>query len=118
MKTSLLTCFCSIALALTVLGQYPTPAPSPSASGTAVASASAGANISPSVSATPEDENSIERSVSRKLNRHFSVTSPSGVTVTRRHHDNDDFNFDDGALMAIPIVGIVFTTLFAPRSWW
>ena len=113
MKTSLLTCFCSIALALTVLGQYPTPAPSPSASGTAVASASAGANISPSVSATPEDENSIERSVSVKLNRHFSVTSPSGVTVTRRHHDNDDFNFDDGALMAIPIVGIVFTTLFA-----
>lgn len=116
MKTTILTCLCSIALALTVFGQTPTPPPSPSASSTAVASASAGANISPAaaVTATPEDEDSIERSVSRKLKRHFgvTVTNPSGVTVSRRHHDNGDFDFDDGALMAIPIVGIVFTTLF------
>ena len=77
-----------------------------------MASASAGASISPAASATPEDEDSIERSVSRKLRRHFSINTPSGITVTRRHHDNDDFGVEDGALMAIPIIGIIFSTLF------
>ncbi|HEY2138920.1 MAG TPA: DUF6249 domain-containing protein [Chthoniobacterales bacterium] len=114
MKTTILTCLCSMALVLTAFGQAPTPAPSPSVSGTAVASASAGASISPAVSTTPDDEDSIERSVSRKLKRHFSVNSPSGVTVTstRSRHNDDDFNVEDGALMAIPIVGIIFSTLF------
>jgi len=105
MKTAILTCLCSIALAWPAFGQSPTPAPS--ASGTAVASASAGASISPAVSATPDDEDSIERSVSKKLKRHFSNTRSSGD----RHHDRD-FDVDDGALMAIPIVGIIFSTLF------
>jgi uncharacterized protein DUF6249 len=110
MKTTILTCLSSIALALTALGQSPTPAPSPSASSTAVASASAGASISPA--ATPDDEDSIERSVSKKLKRHFSVTnSGPSVTVSRNRH-HDDFDVDDGALMAIPIVGIIFSTLF------
>jgi hypothetical protein len=116
MKTTLLTFLCSIALALTVLGQSPTPPPSPSASGTAVASASAGANISPAVtaSATPDDEDSIESEVARKLKRKFgiTITNPSGVTIDKRHRNHDDFDVDDGALMAIPIVGIIFTTLF------
>jgi hypothetical protein len=112
MKTTILTCLCSIALVLTAFGQSSTPAPSPSVSATAVASASAGASISPAASATPEDEDSIERSVSRKLRRHFSVTTPPGITVTRRHNNNDDFDVEDGALMAIPIIGIVFSTLF------
>src|SRR6266404_8479824 len=58
MKTTILTCLGSIALALTAFGQTPTPAPSPSVSATAVASASAGASISPAASATPEDEDS------------------------------------------------------------
>jgi uncharacterized protein DUF6249 len=108
MKTAILTCLCSIALACPVFGQSPTPAPS--ASGTAVASASAGASISPAVSATPEDEDSIERSVSKKLKRHFSVTRSSGSN--RHDHSDHDFDVDDGALMAIPIVGIIFSTLF------
>src|SRR3954471_16453544 len=60
MKLTILTCLCSGALVLTGFGQ--SPAPSPSVSSTAVASASAGANISPAVSATPEDEDSIEQS--------------------------------------------------------
>jgi Domain of unknown function (DUF6249) len=107
MKTAILTCLCSIALAWPAFGQSPTPAPS--ASGTAVASASAGASISPAVSATPDDEDSIERSVSKKLKRHFSVTHTSG---NRHDHSDHDFDVDDGALMAIPIVGIIFSTLF------
>jgi len=116
MKTTLLTSLCSIALALTVFGQTFTPPPSPSASGTAVASTSAGANVSPSVapSATPNDEDSIEAEVARKLKRKFgiTITNPAGVTVDRHHRNHDDFDIDDGALMAIPIVGIIFTTLF------
>jgi hypothetical protein len=113
MKTTTLACLFSIALFLPAFGQTPTPAPSPSVSSTAVASASAGASIAPAVSATPEDEDSIERSVSRKLKRHFSVTnSGPNVTVSRRDRNNDDFNVEDGALMAIPIIGIIFTTLF------
>jgi len=110
MKTAILTCLCSIALAWTALAQSPTPAPSASVSGTAVASASAGASISPAVTATPDDEDSIERSVKRKTSRHFS-SSPS-ITINRHHRDKDDFDVEDGALMAIPIVGIIFTTLF------
>jgi hypothetical protein len=113
MKTTILTCLCSIALVWPAFSQLsPTPAPSPSASGTAVASASAGASISPAVTATPEDEDSIEKSVKRKTSRKFSVTSPSGITITRHHRDNDDSDIENGALMAIPIIGIIFSTLF------
>ncbi|HZE56798.1 MAG TPA: DUF6249 domain-containing protein [Chthoniobacterales bacterium] len=112
MKTAILTCLCSIALALPAFGQTPTAAPSPSVSSTAVASASGGANISPAATATPDDEDSIERSVTKKLKRHFSINTSPGVTVTRRSHDRDDFDVEDGALMAIPIIGIIFSTLF------
>jgi hypothetical protein len=113
MKTTILTCLCSVALVWPAFSQSsPTPAPSPSASGTAVASASAGASISPAVSATPDDEDSIEKSVKRKTSRKFSVTSPSGITITRHHRDNDDSDIENGALMAIPIIGIIFSTLF------
>jgi len=118
MKTLFLTSLCSIALVLTGFGQTSSPsaspAPSTSPAGTSPAVA-AGANISPSVaaSATPDDADDISRDVARKLKRHFGVTitSPSGVTISKRHHDSDD-DFSEGALMAIPIVGIVFTTLF------
>jgi hypothetical protein len=111
MKTAILTCLCSIALVLPAFGQTPTPAPSPSVSSTAFASASAGVNISPSASATPDDEDSIERSVSKKLKRHFSITMPStSVTASRHHRDSDDE--ENAAWMAVPIVGVIFSTLF------
>jgi len=107
MKSAILICLCSIALALPAFGQSATPAVSASA----VATASAGANISPAVAATPDDEDSIERSVSRKLKRHFSITVPSSsVTVSRHHHDSDDD--ESAAWMAVPIVGVIFSTLF------
>ena len=111
MKTTILTCLFSIALFLPAFGQSPSASPSPSVSATAVASASAGASISPAASATPDDEDSIESSVSRKLKRHFNSTTPR-VTVSRHHHNDGDFDVEDGALMAIPIIGIIFSTLF------
>lgn len=64
------------------------------------------------MSATPDDEeDSIERSVKRKTSRHFNIRPK--VSVSRRHHDPDpDFDIEEGALMAIPIVAIIFLTLF------
>src|SRR5947207_14365363 len=111
MKLAILTCLCSIALALTAFGQSPTPA----VSATAVATASAGANISPAVTATPDDEDSIERSVSKKLRRHFSITTPSSsISLSRRHYDSDDA--ETAAWMAVPIVGVFFRLCSARRS--
>jgi hypothetical protein len=113
MKTTLLTALCSIALALTVFGQTPTPPPSPTAAATAITSTSATATVSPSIAptATPDDEDSIERSVTRKLERRLNNRSKRHVKISSNGHDGD-FDFDEGALMAIPIVGIIFTTLF------
>ena len=128
MKTTFLICLCSITLAFSVFGQVPSPAVSPAPQAPAVpsppvATASVGASVSPAatIAATPTDpdDDSIEAEVARKLKRRFGisvspsgvvVSSPHGTTVTSRHHDGDDFA--DGALMAIPIIGIVFTTLF------
>ncbi|HYJ05812.1 MAG TPA: DUF6249 domain-containing protein [Chthoniobacterales bacterium] len=113
MKTTLLTYLCSFALALTVFGQTPTPPASPTA--TAVTSTSTTAAVSPSVAptVTPYEEDSIEREVARKLKRKFGVTiDKKGVTHVTRHDRHGDDDEDFGALMAIPIVGIIFTTLF------
>jgi hypothetical protein len=113
MKTTLLTYLCSFALVLTAFGQTPTPPASPTA--TAVTSTSATATVAPSVAptVTPYEEDSIEREVARKLKRKFGVTiDTKGVTHVTRHHRNGDDDDDFGALMAIPIVGIIFVTLF------
>ncbi|MEN3370954.1 MAG: hypothetical protein V7609_3097 [Verrucomicrobiota bacterium] len=121
MKTTFLTCFCSIALALSLFGQAPTPASSPAPQSTlspapAIPSPTlAAAIVSPSaaVSATPaDDDDDISRDVARKLKRKFGITIDRhhGPTITRHHSNNDDN--DMGALIALPIIGIVFSTLF------
>jgi hypothetical protein len=47
--------------------------------------------------------------VSKKLKRHFSVTRSS----SDRHNRHDgDFDVEDGALMAIPIIAIIFSMVF------
>ncbi|HEV2840345.1 MAG TPA: DUF6249 domain-containing protein [Chthoniobacterales bacterium] len=113
MKTTFLICFCSIALALNAFGQTPTPVMSPSSQSTVSATTAA----SPAtVAATPDPEESIEAEVARKLKRKFGITIDRGDRKTRidRHGDIDvDVDDDDfGAFMAIPIIGIVFSTLF------
>jgi hypothetical protein len=115
MKTSLLTYLCSFALVVTAFSQAPTPTPPASPTATAVTSTSATATAAPSVAptATPYEEDSIEREVARKLKRKFGVTvDTKGITHVTRHHRNGDDDDDFGALMAIPIVGIIFVTLF------
>lgn len=108
MKTLFLTCLCSIALVLSVCGQDPT-APPTSASAQASATAS-------SPSATPNRDDSIESEVARKLKRKFGVDIDvsNGTTHITRHHksDSDDDDSDLGGIIAIPIIAIIFSTLF------
>jgi hypothetical protein len=118
MKTTFLLCFCAMALALSAFGQTPaptlSPSPQPSISAAAIAASPAIAAATATVSATADRDESIEAEVARKLKRKFGVTfdTTRGTThISSRHRDSDD-DFGDGALMAIPIVGIVFTTLF------
>jgi Domain of unknown function (DUF6249) len=112
MKTTLLTCLCSIALALTAFGQTPTPPASPTATAvTSTATATASPSVAPTV--TPSEEDSIEREVARKLKRKFGVTvDTKDMTRVTRHHRNGDDDDDFGALMAIPIIGIIFGSIF------
>ena len=124
MKTSFLLCFCSIALVLSAFGQTPTPAISPSLQATAsaapVASSPAVVTAPATVSATPDGEESIEAEVARKLKRKFGITIDTRGTTHSRHHTNDrsddrrddDDDDDLGGIIAIPIIAIIFSTLF------
>jgi hypothetical protein len=119
MKTTILLCFCSIALALSSFAQAPTPAlagsPQPAAAAASVGSSPVVAPATATVSATPDGDESIEAEVARKLKRKFGITidTDHGTThISRHHHSGDGDDEDLGALMAIPIVGIIFTTLF------
>ncbi len=132
MKTSLLGCIGSLALALSAFAQNPTPAleaaaPSAPAAPPAAASPAAPAPPAPAPAAA-DDEDDLERSIERKVRRGLS-----GINITfgddkdkdradrrrRSEHELDqdverriERGIEDGALMAIPIVGIIFTTLF------
>jgi hypothetical protein len=121
MKTTFLICLSSIALGWTALGQIPTPAlasPAPQATpaATSVAASPAVGAVPATVAATPDDrDDSIEAEVARKLKRKFGITidTSHGTTHVSRHHRDDSSDDDDlGAFMAIPIIGIIFTTLF------
>jgi Domain of unknown function (DUF6249) len=110
MKTMFLTCLCSIALVLSVCGQTPT---APATSAPAQANAGATASVAPS--ATPDDEDSIQNEVARKLKRKFGIDIDvsHGTTHVSRHHNSDSNDDDDlGGIIAIPIIAIIFSTLF------
>ena len=124
MKTTFLTCLCSIALGLSVFGQTST-APATSASVqpgvgtglTAPSPALAAASSTPSVaaSAASDRDESIQSEVARKLKRKFGIDidMDHGTTHISRHHNGAGSDDEDmGALIAIPIIGIIFTTLF------
>ncbi len=123
MKTLPLTCLCSIAVALSASAQDPTatpPAPAPTAI-IAQPTPPPSASVAPAVTSTPAasapalEESALERRIKDKVKRHVQVSfgdddkREDRDSSNRRRHD---FDVDDGALMAIPIVGIIFTTLF------
>ncbi len=115
---------------VTAFGQDPTP-PAPAATAPALeasatpptppaAVASPTARTSATVRDDRDDDEDLERQIERKVKRGLSITfgddkdkDPVDRVVRRGRRDHDfDSNFDEGALMAIPIVGIIFTTLF------
>jgi uncharacterized protein DUF6249 len=120
MKTTFLTCLCSIAFGLAAFGQVPTPAlasPAPQATSaaTAVAASPAIATAQATVSASPDRGESIEDRVARKLKHRFGIDidMDHGTThISRDDKDHGDGDDDFGSFIAIPIIGIIFTTLF------
>ncbi|MDQ3198706.1 MAG: DUF6249 domain-containing protein [Verrucomicrobiota bacterium] len=127
MKTTFLSCFCSVALALTAWGQAPTP-PSDPAAAVAAPSAStapaadatppvATAPSTPAVTATiapvapvaptaaptasPDTEDEFDKAIEKKIRKHFAVDFGSG-----------DHGGDDVPWVALPIVIVVFLAVF------
>jgi hypothetical protein len=118
MKTTLLTFLSSVALAVSAFGQTPTisPADATSSAVPAAPSVSAGASVSPS--ASPGNKDDLESRIEKKVKKGLHITFGDDDEVSEeKHRDRDhnrghDSDVDDTALMAIPIVGIIFTTLF------
>ncbi|MEO5719844.1 MAG: DUF6249 domain-containing protein [Chthoniobacterales bacterium] len=141
MKTNLLTSLCSLALALTALGQTPTIPPDPGAPVAPVATPAVAPAVpppapavttppapavvpSPTVAMTPQDADDLESRIEKKVEKGVHITfgdddeeRAERKRDRKRDRDRDHVRVDnsdigDGALMAIPIVGIIFTTLF------
>jgi hypothetical protein len=89
-------CICSVALATSLFAQAPTASPT-------VGAASATATISPT--STPQSE--IEKSIRKKQKRHFNFTLGDHETDVDHGKSHDNI-----PTMVIPIVGIVFLTIF------
>ncbi|HEY2713937.1 MAG TPA: DUF6249 domain-containing protein [Chthoniobacterales bacterium] len=128
MKKTLLTSSCFLALAVTMLGQT-APAPAVTAAPPPIVATPAApaavtaptiapvaatpvlttppvttATTAPAVVATPaaDNDDDFDRAIEKKINKHFKFDFNG-------HHHSDD---DDMAWMAIPIVFIVFLTIF------
>jgi hypothetical protein len=96
MKTSFIVCICWMALATGLFAQAPTASPT-----TSVPVATA--TVSPA--STPESE--IERSIRKKQKKNFNFTV--GDRETDADHGKSS---EDIPAMVIPLVGIVFLTIF------
>ena len=119
MKTTLFTCLCSAALAVTLFAQDPTVTPAAAAAGAPAALASpAAATASPaaqtSVTPAADDRSDLERRIQKKVKHGLNISFGDDDEKSGRKHDVHVGNSDseEAALMAIPIVGIIFTTLF------
>ena len=116
MKTTLRTCISSIAcaLALSAFGQDLTPSPAATTSTTPTSAPVAPAVATASPSASADDlESRIDRKVKKGL--HISIGDDErdhDRKRNREHHESDSDGEDLGTLMAIPIVGIIFSAIF------
>jgi len=102
MKT-LALCICSIALAVTAPAQPPpppsTPAPSPAVSASATVSVSPGSNLA----------DRLHQKLDKKLHGRHGIV----IDGSDKDEDSDDARaWDLGEKMAVPIVAIVFLTIF------
>lgn len=119
MKTTVLTCFASVAVAWSAFGQDPTATPAATASASATTPAATA-----TVTATASDKDDLQSRIERKVKRGLHVTvDADGDSDSDRNRDRDraerhivhrssNDNDELGALVAIPIVGIIFGTIF------
>jgi hypothetical protein len=105
MKTLFLSYGCSVALALTAFAQ---PSPSATASNAPSPPISLAPAATASASASDDLATRIQERIDKKLRKHVNATA------TDRQADRDDLTEigDLGERMAVPIVAIVFLTLF------
>ena len=104
MKTLLITCLCSIALAWAVLGQG-RPVPSPAGVGNAAQSVSPAASVSPS----PGDESDWQRKMEKKRRKGFNFTIDGNDGEESGHISH---SADDVPEMVVPIVAVVMLAVF------
>jgi hypothetical protein len=107
MKTVLVSLLCSTALATGLLAQAPPPPPAPSAPAQSPA-------IAPSGSVSPSPANDLERSIEKRLRKHFNF-SVGGDDEEKNKASGDHVGLsedDMGAWMAVPIVAIIFSMVF------
>ncbi len=122
MKTMFVTCLLSVAFLGSVFGQDPTvPPTAPMAITPAPIASPAAPIVSPSapiVSPTASRKDGLERRINEKVKRHLNVTIGNhdrdrDSDRSDNHQTSHDSDLEDvGALMAIPIVGIIFTAIF------
>lgn len=105
MKTLLITCLCSLALAWTVLGQSPTV----SASSTGVAGAGAAASPATSVSPSPTAQSDWQQKMEKKRKKHFKFTidGNDGEDLGHISHNGDDI-----PETVLPIVALSLLAVF------
>jgi len=111
MKTLFLSYGCSVALALTAFAQ-PLPAPTAPTAPTVANAPSPATSPTPRTTATASVSDDlaarIQRRINKKLEKHLNVT-----TTDREADDTDLAEISDvGERLAVPIVAIVFLTLF------
>src|SRR5437867_6081417 len=101
MKTSFIVCICWMALATGLFAQAPTASPTTSVPVASVPVAT------PTVSPASTPESEIERSIRKKQKKHFNFTVGDRETDADRAKSSEDI-----PAMVIPLVGIVFLTIF------
>ena len=115
MKKLLLTLLCSSAFALTALAQDPSApaspaAPTPPALEAAPSPPAAPTGPTASPRSPRRDDGSLESRIERRVRDRVHSRLGINDNGADRDHDGD---FDElGPIMAIPIIGIIFTTLF------
>ncbi|MGI9087240.1 MAG: DUF6249 domain-containing protein [Chthoniobacterales bacterium] len=113
MKNRFVISLCSLALAVAAYGQTPTISPTaPVATPLPTVAPAAVATPTPAISATPSEESDLQRKIENKVKRHLSINFTDNHGRKHELHSKNSDSDDLGNFIAIPIVGIIFSTLF------
>ena len=112
MKKLILLCICSVALAISLFAQVPTASPVASASAaTPAATATANAAMAAATAAASTSPSDLADRIHQKLEK--KLRGHHGITIDTGNKDEDDADVRKMRdLIAIPIVAIVFLSIF------